>query len=66
MAKRKSNRVVGITAAMEHDWKAEADLSTLLEARKIKRDKKRFAAAQAVARQRMEDAAAISASDGDE
>lgn len=34
----------------EKDWQAESDMRTLAEAEKIKRDKKRFAAAQKAAK----------------
>lgn len=62
---RRKSRMVGIGAMPDRDWQAESDLDTLLQARRIRKDKKRFAAAQALARQRMEDAATISASDSD-
>ncbi len=60
MAKRRS-RALGIGAMVDRDWRAESDLDTLISARKIQRDPKRLKAAQELARQRMEDAAAVSA-----
>lgn len=37
----------------EAEWRAEDDLRTLLEAEKIKKDSKRFKAAQAMAKAKM-------------
>jgi len=44
MAKKKNGSVCCIS---DGDWRAESDLRTLVEAEKIKKDKKRFAEAQA-------------------
>lgn len=49
----------------EDDWRAESDLHTLMEAEKIKKDPKRLAKAQALAKQKMMDVAAV-ASEGSE
>lgn len=52
----------GITAVKsEDDWRAESDLHTLMEAEKIKRDPKRLAKAQALAKKKMMDVAAVAA-----
>jgi|GEM_PF-2374499 len=64
--KRKSSRVMGIMPASERDWQAESDLDTLLRARQIRQDKKRFAAAQRVADERLKGLASVSGEgDGD-
>lgn len=38
-------KVAGTMDAKEGDWRAESDLNTLIEAEKIKRNKKRLSAA---------------------
>lgn len=60
MPKKKMN-----TAAISDDnrWRAESDLSTLMEAEKIKSDPKRIAAAQAVAKEKMMAVAKVAAED---
>lgn len=55
----KGKRAVGIGAYAEKDWQAESDCDTLLRADEIKRDAKRLARAQAVAKQRLESAAVV-------
>jgi uncharacterized protein YjcR len=40
-------------ASREAEWRAEDDLRTLLEAEKIKKDSKRYKAAQAMAKAKM-------------
>ena len=47
----------------DEEWRAESDLHTLMEAEKIKADPKRYAKAQALAKKKMMEAAAI-ASEG--
>lgn len=47
--------------AEEAKWRAESDLRTLMEAEKIKRDAKRFAAAQKLAAEQMTEVAAVAA-----
>jgi hypothetical protein len=42
---------------MDSEWMAKADLEILLEAERIKRDSKRFAAAQKCAKKRKEELA---------
>lgn len=68
--KKRSSRAVGIGSMTDKDWRAEGDLDTLLQACKIRKDPARFKAAQEVAKQRIQDAAEISAQkpehDGDE
>ena len=54
---KKSN---GISlAAADEDWRAESDMRTLIEAEAIKRDPKRFKKAQACAKQKMLEVAAV-------
>jgi hypothetical protein len=52
MAKMKKG---GYAVAIKEDqrWRCESDLSTLMEAEKIKADPKRFAMAQALAKEKM-------------
>lgn len=45
------------------DWQAESDLRTLIEAKTIEKDPKRYAAAQALAKTRMMDMAAVAVED---
>lgn len=45
----------------EDDWQVESDLRTLIECEKIEKDAKRLAKAQALAKQRMMDMAAVAA-----
>jgi hypothetical protein len=62
MAKAKKSRVVGISGAMtDKKWQAESDLRTLLDACAIRKDKARFKAAQAVAKDRVVEMTAIAA-----
>lgn len=42
-----------VCCVSDQDWRAESDLRTLIEAEKIKKDKKRFAVAQAKAKEQM-------------
>lgn len=49
------------TCVPSDDWRVESDLNTLIEAEKIEKDPKRMAKAQALAKQRMMEAAAIAA-----
>lgn len=56
MAKKQS---AGI--GMDSDWQAEDDMRTLARALEIKRDPKRLAAAQACAKKKLEEIAAIAA-----
>ena len=61
--KRKTSALAGIAVA-DH-WRVESDLSTLMEAEKIKADPKRLAAAQALAKEKMMAAAKVAADDAD-
>ena len=47
------------TASADHDWQAEDDMRTLARAEEIKRDPKRLAAAKAAAKKKLEEVAAI-------
>lgn len=46
-------------------WRVESDLSTLMEAEKIKADPKRFAKAQALAKEKMMAVAKVASDDAD-
>ncbi len=46
-------------------WRVESDLSTLMEAEKIKADPKRFARAQALAKEKMMAVAKVASDDAD-
>jgi hypothetical protein len=48
----------------EKRWRAESDLDTLMRAAEVKRDKERFGAAVAIARQRKKDLNSVT--DGDD
>lgn len=65
MAKRRS-RIAGIAVGMDRDWQAEADLRTLMDACKIRKDKKRLAAAQAQAKKQLMEVAAVASGEGGE
>ncbi len=43
------------------DWRVESDLNTLIECEKIEKDPKRLAKAQALAKKRMLEVAAVAA-----
>lgn len=58
-SKGKARAAVGVGAYSEQDWRAEADLDTLIRAEEIKRDKKRHERAQACARKRLEAVATV-------
>ena len=47
----------------DEEWRAEADLHTLLEAEKIKADPKRYAKAQAIAKKKMMEVAKVASDD---
>lgn len=49
----------------DDDWKAESDLRTLVEAEKIKKDKKRFAAAQAKAKEQLLEVASVASEESE-
>lgn len=60
MAKKSS----GIASVRpDEEWRAEADLNTLIEAEKIKADPKRYAKAQALAKRKMLDVAKVASED---
>lgn len=62
MAKGKTG---SISTVSDEDWRAESDLRTLIEAEKIKKDKKRFAAAQAKAKDQMMEAAYVASEEAE-
>lgn len=51
--------------AEEAKWRVEGDLNTLIEAEKIKVDKARFAAARALAKEKMMSVAKVASDDED-
>lgn len=53
------------TLKTDDRWRAESDLSTLLEAEKIKADPKRFAMAQQCAKEKMMAIAKVASDDAD-
>ena len=57
----------GALAAIPSDqhWRVESDLSTLMEAEKIKSDPTRLAAAQALAKEKMMAVAKVASDDAD-
>lgn len=63
----KGKRVTTIGMSEPADWQTDNDLSILMQARKIRNDPKRFAAAKALAKTRLTEVAQIagSTSDGD-
>lgn len=62
----KKKAIAGAMACGPDDWQCESDLRTLAEAAAIKRDPKRLAKAQAMAKQKMMDMAQVaSAEPGD-
>lgn len=63
MAKKRINLA---SAESENDWRAESDLSTLMEAERIEKDPKRLAAAQKLAKSKLLPLAAIAAEGKDE
>lgn len=63
MAKKKSSG--SICCMDESEWRAESDLRTLVEAEKIKKDKKRFVAAQAKAKEQMMEVASVASEESE-
>lgn len=63
MAKKKSSS--SICCMDDSEWRAESDLRTLVEAEKIKKDKKRFAAAQGKAKEQMMEVAAVASEESE-
>lgn len=55
----------GNVVAAESDWRAESDLSTLIEAEKIKKDPKRYAKAKELAKSKLIDVAAVASESND-
>lgn len=51
--KSKSKNPALTAGSMDHDWQAEDDMRTLIRAKEIERDKKRLAAAKAMARKKL-------------
>lgn len=56
----------GIAVNTPADWQTERDLETLIECEKIEKDPKRLAKAQALAKKRMMDMAAVAAEGKDD
>lgn len=55
----------GIGCVSDSEWRAESDLRTLVEAEKIKKDKKRFAAAQAKAKEQLMEVASVASGESE-
>ena len=53
-----------VTSTFDKEWQTEQDVRTLMEAQEIREDPKRLAAAQACAKEKLLDMAAISAITG--
>lgn len=51
--------------AEEMDWRVDGDMRTLIEAEQIKKDPKRLKAAQAAAKKKMLEVAAVASGDAD-
>lgn len=51
--------------AAEDDWRVDSDLRTLIEAEQIEKDPKRLKAAQALAKKRLIEVAAVASGDSD-
>lgn len=66
MAKAKKTRVAGIGPMVDKKWQADSDLRTLLDACVIRKDKARFKAAQAMAKDKVAEMANIAAGDRDD
>ena len=64
MAKKRRSRVVGIGASLDQKWQVESDLSTLQQACVIRKDPKRFAAAQALAKEKLVELGKIMGDEG--
>lgn len=60
--KRKKPSALAAIPSDQH-WRVEGDLSTLMEAEKIKSDPKRLAAAQALAKEKMMAVAKVASDD---
>lgn len=59
----KKRAAITSNAALDADWRAESDLRTLMDAASIRKDAKRYKAAQALAKEKMMEAAAIASDD---
>lgn len=61
MAKESSGALAVIKP--DEEWRVESDMSTLIEAEKIKADPKRYAKVQALAKRKMLDVAKVASDD---
>lgn len=61
-SKKKSS---GVCCMGDTEWRAESDLRTLVEAEKIKKDKKRFAAAQDKAKEQLMEVASVASEESE-
>lgn len=52
--------------SVDEEWRVESDLRTLMEAESIKKDPKRFAKVQAMAKEKMMAVAAVAGSKSDD
>ncbi len=60
-----TKRSMAIAIKDDERWRVESDLSTLMEAEKIKADTKRFARVQALAKEKMMAVAKVASDDAD-
>lgn len=56
---KKTSRMRDVAVGPDRNWQAESDLRTLLDACAIRKDKKRYAAAQAVAKAKLTEMAVV-------
>jgi len=61
----KNRMATAVMVKEDERWRVESDLSTLMEAEKIKADPKRFAKAQALAKEKMMAVAKVASDDAD-
>ncbi len=66
MAKKRRTKMYGMAVGSDRNWQAESDLRTLLDACEIRKDKKRYAAAQAVAKDKLTEMAKVAGGEADE
>ena len=59
----KKRAAITSNAALESDWRTDSDLRTLMDAAAIRKDPKRYKAAQELAKTRMMEVAAIASDD---
>lgn len=60
------SKAAAVIAKSEHDWQTEDDMRTLARAAEIRKDPKRLAAAQELAKKKLLELAAVAGGDGDD